>query len=82
MALVLKRKPGEEIVIDGRIKVSILDVKEGRAVSVAVTAPKEVVILRAEIAPPYDPEPSADRAASKTEARCVDCRTTVLAAGT
>lgn len=80
MALVLKRKPGEEIIIDGRIKVSILDVKEGRAVSVAVTAPKDVAILRAEIAPRYDPEPSTDKPAAK-EAGCVDCANTVLAAG-
>lgn len=50
MALVLSRKPSEDILIGKDIRVGIVSVKDGRTVSVAITAPKGVRIVRAEIA--------------------------------
>jgi carbon storage regulator CsrA len=48
--LVLTRKLGETLVIDGRIKISIVAVRQ-RQVRVSIDAPKEVRILRGELAP-------------------------------
>jgi carbon storage regulator len=46
--LVLTRKAGEEIVIDGNIRITIVLVK-GERVRVGVTAPPEVTVDRAEV---------------------------------
>jgi carbon storage regulator len=46
--LVLSRKAGDEIVIDGRIRVTITAIK-GDRVKVGVTAPPEVTVDRAEV---------------------------------
>ena len=46
--LVLSRRQGEEIIIDGRITVVISELKGGR-VRVAIKAPPEVSILRGEL---------------------------------
>ncbi len=46
--LVLSRKKSESIVIDGGIKVTVLEVK-GNVVRLGFEAPKEVSILRSEI---------------------------------
>jgi len=46
--LVLTRKVGEEIVIDGHIRVTVLAVQGGR-VRIGVTAPPEVRIDREEV---------------------------------
>ena len=46
--LVLTRKPGQSIVINDNIEVTILEVK-GEAVRLGVEAPKEVTIYRHEI---------------------------------
>lgn len=46
--LVLKRKEGESIIIGGNIIVKIHKV-EGRSVKIAIDAPREVNILRAEL---------------------------------
>ena len=46
--LVLTRKAGEEIVIDGKIRVVI--VRAGETVRVGIHAPRDVVILRKEVA--------------------------------
>ncbi len=46
--LVLSRRQGEEIIIDGRITVVISQLKGGR-VRVAIEAPPEVSILRGEL---------------------------------
>lgn len=53
--LVLSRKPGEEIKIDGGITIKIVDVRGGN-VRVGITAPDEVGIVRAEL--DTDDEPS------------------------
>lgn len=55
MALVLKRKQNEEILIGSDVRVAILGVKDGGTVSVAITAPKDVQIVRAEIAHSFKP---------------------------
>ena len=49
--LVLSRKISDSILIDGGIKVTILDVK-GNVVRLGVEAPKEVSIRRSEICKP------------------------------
>jgi carbon storage regulator len=46
--LILSRKPGESIVIDGRIKVTVVRV-EGEVVKVGIEAPSEVPVHRQEI---------------------------------
>ena len=47
--LVLTRKVGEEIVIDGNIRITITSVG-GDRVKIGVTAPRDVSVNRAEIA--------------------------------
>jgi carbon storage regulator len=47
--LVLTRKAGEEVVIDGRIRVTVCGVQGGR-VRIGVTAPPGVRVDRAEVA--------------------------------
>jgi carbon storage regulator len=46
--LVLTRKPGEQVTIDGGITVTVVSVRAGR-VRVAIEAPPQVRILRAEL---------------------------------
>jgi len=46
--LVLSRKVGEEIIIDGRIRITITSLK-GDRVKVGVSAPPEVAVDRAEV---------------------------------
>jgi carbon storage regulator len=46
--LVLSRKTGESIVIDGAIKVQVLEVK-GNAVRLGIDAPKEIPVYRSEL---------------------------------
>ncbi|GAC1565244.1 MAG: carbon storage regulator CsrA [Ktedonobacteraceae bacterium] len=61
--LVLRRKVGESIILDGVISVSVLAV-EGERVKIGITAPIEVTIVREELlknAPylPKENEPAA-----------------------
>ena len=46
--LVLSRKSGESIVIDGVIKVQVLEVK-GNVVRIGIEAPKEIAVYRSEV---------------------------------
>ena len=46
--LILTRKEKESIIINGNIKVTILNIK-GRAAFVGIDAPKEIPILREEL---------------------------------
>jgi carbon storage regulator len=46
--LVLSRKLSEEIVIDGGIRVKVLDIQGGR-IRLGITAPANVSVLRQEI---------------------------------
>jgi len=46
--LVLSRKKGQTIVIDGKIEVTVLEV-EGDVVKIGIDAPKEVRITRKEL---------------------------------
>jgi len=58
--LVLRRKIGESIILDGVISVSVLAV-EGERVKIGITAPPEVTIVREELlkAAPDVPKPNA-----------------------
>jgi carbon storage regulator len=46
--LVLSRRPGEEIIIDDHIRVTVVSVK-GDRVRIGITAPEEVQVDRAEV---------------------------------
>lgn len=46
--LILTRKPGETIIVDDDVKISVLGV-EGRQVRIGIDAPKEIVVHREEI---------------------------------
>lgn len=46
--LVLQRKKGESIVIDGKIKITVADIGSDR-VKISIDAPREIEILRAEL---------------------------------
>ena len=46
--LILSRKPGETVVIDGRIRVKVIRV-EGDVVKIGIDAPAEVSIHREEV---------------------------------
>ena len=46
--LILTRKPGEAIVIDGDIRISVLGI-EGERVKLGVDAPREIPVLRQEL---------------------------------
>lgn len=46
--LVLGRKPGEYIVIDNKIKVTVIKSEDGK-LRLAIDAPREIEILRGEI---------------------------------
>jgi carbon storage regulator len=46
--LVLSRKQGESIVIDGGIKLTVLEVR-GSVVRLGIEAPKQVTVLRSEL---------------------------------
>ncbi|HEX4071355.1 MAG TPA: carbon storage regulator [Planctomycetaceae bacterium] len=59
--LVLSRKVGEEIVIDGEIRVSIVRVR-GNRVRLGIQAPADVSIRRQDTPPP------PDKAASNAQA--------------
>jgi carbon storage regulator CsrA len=48
--LVLSRKINEEIVIDGSIRVQVLQVK-GKTIRLGISAPADVKILRGELQP-------------------------------
>ena len=60
--LVLTRKRGEEIVIDGCIRIRVLDVK-GSKVRLGIDAPGSMSVLRRELLPgpkPFDPVPDGE----------------------
>ena len=46
--LVLTRKPGERIVIDDRITVTVLEA-QGNRIRLGIEAPKQIPIMRAEL---------------------------------
>lgn len=52
--LLLTRKPGDAIVIDGRIVVKVIDIQGGR-VQLGIEAPREVKIADAEPGVPGKP---------------------------
>jgi len=46
--LVLRRKPGETIIINGDIRISVLEIEKDR-VKIGIVAPPHVTILREEL---------------------------------
>lgn len=65
--LVLSRKINEEIVIDGRIRVQVLQVK-GKTIRIGISAPDDVKILRGELQPFAVPEPNGESTAKGADA--------------
>ena len=51
--LVLSRKAGQELVIDGQIRITINRIS-GNRVTLGITAPDKVRIMRGELDPPVD----------------------------
>jgi carbon storage regulator len=63
MMLVLTRKRGEEIVIDGCIRIRVLEIKGGK-VRLGIDAPGSMSVLRRELLPgpkPFDPAPEGEK---------------------
>jgi carbon storage regulator len=52
--LVLTRKPGEKVIIDGNITITLVEIK-GNRVRLAFDAPAQVPILREELCPLAEP---------------------------
>lgn len=46
--LVLSRRPGETIVIDGRIKITVIEIRGGQ-IRLGIVAPKEMPVWRKEL---------------------------------
>ncbi len=63
--LVLRRKVGERIILDGVICVSVLAV-EGERVKIGITAPAEVAIVREELLRGAHAEPGQPAPATAT----------------
>lgn len=61
--LILSRKPGETVVIDGRIRVKVIRV-EGDVVKIGIEAPAEVSIHRQEV---YDEIQRSNKEAAAPE---------------
>lgn len=58
--LVLSRKLGQEVVIDGEVRIRVLELR-GNQVRLGVTAPQDVEILRGELAVAVTTEPTRRR---------------------
>jgi carbon storage regulator len=52
--LLLSRKPGEEVVIDGNIRLTVIEIR-GNQVKLGFTAPAAIAIRRRELCVPVDP---------------------------
>ncbi len=66
--LILRRKIGERIVIDGRIEVTVLRIRGG-TVRLGVAAPRSVRVLRQEVLRPAE-IPTDSTAAAVEVSRC------------
>ena len=68
--LILSRKVGEGFVIDGRIVLTILEVRGADQVRLGIAAPADVSLLRAEVAERRAPQRAAseDQPATAPEA--------------
>lgn len=69
--LILSRRPGESLVLDGGIRIDILS-SDGRTVRIGIEAPASVRILRAEIVASVEEE--TRRAAAATAQWAVERR--------
>lgn len=65
--LVLRRSPQEQILIDGNIRITVLAI-EGQRVKLGIEAPKETLIVRAELVETDVPFPLAVQRARKEPA--------------
>ena len=66
--LILNRKPGESIIIDDKIEVTLLEVQDGR-VKLGIEAPKSISILRKEV---YEEVVEANRKSLEVEIDVMD----------
>ncbi len=68
--LILNRRAGESIVIDGRIVVTVLQV-DGDRIKIGVAAPREVAVLRRELCEQVEAENRRGVVASESDAIAV-----------
>ena len=68
--LVLTRKVGSSIVIDGQIKIQVVQIK-GRQVRLGITAPKETKVHREEIQQRASAPPLRDNLKSPSAGDCL-----------
>ncbi len=67
--LVLSRKKNESIVINGDIRIEVLQIK-GKQIRLGITAPASMKVLRSEL-PAREKTPTSD--VPRTETRIIDC---------
>ncbi len=63
--LILSRKPGEALVIDGNIEIRIVEVN-GDKVKIGISAPKDVPVLRSELCQTVESNQEASNAVTPT----------------
>ncbi len=67
--LVLTRRIGEEIVIDGNIRLKVVMVK-GQSIRLGITAPSYVPVVRQELLAGGAPSPAGGRPGKPQERKC------------
>ena len=67
--LVLSRKKNESIVINGNIRIEVLQIK-GKQIRLGITAPSSMKVLRGELPPGGK---SGQKTDTKTETQVADC---------
>src|SRR5437879_6346973 len=65
LMLLLSRKPGEKVVIDGDITITVVEINGGR-VKIGIEAPAHVAILRSELVAGREATCLSDRSEAKT----------------
>ncbi len=76
--LVLSRKKNESIVINGNIRIEILQIR-GKQIRLGITAPSSMKVLRGEL-PPADSASDSSAPAGQLETRIVEGNLDCLAA--
>ena len=71
--LILRRQPGESLIIGDQISISILSVDAGGAVSLGINAPRDMLILRSELQQAAQANQDAAQGDSLSLVRALEC---------